>query len=77
MKTLNVHIWYDHQGKILAVGRAPMRSNSTRQRQIIPELLNGQHHLQADVAEEAVAKLHETYQVDVKEKTLVRKGDIS
>ena len=68
MKTQNVHIWYDAQGRILAVGRAPAGSRSAGR--VIPQLLEGQQHLEDQVPEEAVAKLHETHCVDVGSRVL-------
>jgi len=82
MKTRNVHIWYDRQGNILAVGHVPERNDSGDQQrkhrvQVVPKLLEGQFHLQADVPEEAVATLNKTHLVDIKTGFLATRRDVS
>ncbi|MGT2471549.1 hypothetical protein [Paraburkholderia terrae] len=71
MKSLDIHVWYNQQGKILAVGYACEGSDATER--IIPMPSHGEHCLQANVPEDELAKLHETYEVDVNAKTLTRK----
>lgn len=73
MRMLSVHIWYDSHGKILAVGCAPAGKDGARRR-VIPQLLDGQNHLQVDAPEETVVRLHETHHVDVAAKALMRKS---
>ncbi|TCK36707.1 hypothetical protein B0G84_5720 [Paraburkholderia sp. BL8N3] len=71
MKSLDIHVWYNEQGEILAIGYA--RDGSDCAGRVIPIPSHGQHCLHANVPEDELAKLHETYEVDVNAKALTRK----
>ena len=66
MSIVEVHIWYDGDGKITAVGRP---HPSSRQR-VIPAPGRGREVISAQIAEEYITALHRTHLVDVREKRL-------
>lgn len=64
--TVAVYVWHDSEGNITAVGRpAP----SARGR-IVPVAGLGRAVTPVEVAEQDIATLHRTHEIDVKQRTL-------
>jgi hypothetical protein len=70
-KTVKVHIWHDSDGAILAVGYVPEYKDQGIQ--IIPQSLENQLILEAEVSEELLNDLQITHSVDIKSCSLVSK----
>ncbi len=68
MANVDVHIWHDVTGQIVAVGR-PMGG-----RKCIPMAGENQFVVETQVADEHIARLHETHVVN-SARRLVRRSD--
>ncbi|WP_198386217.1 hypothetical protein [Burkholderia ubonensis] len=67
---IRVHVWYNAKGAILAVGHAP---HGDRARYVVPLFQDGHCHLDADVDECQLKRLHETHKVDIERKILTER----
>jgi hypothetical protein len=65
-----IHVWYDQQGKIIAVGK-PAKNMVNR---VEPRPAKTGHSvLSVDVDDDSIKKIHHTYVVDVGTSQLKRK----
>lgn len=62
---VNVHVWYDAAGTIVAVGRVIASSDSNRSLGAVPVAREDREVLEADIEGDLVQRLHETHRVDV------------
>lgn len=72
MKPVDIHVWYNHHGKIIGIGYARDGGGATGR--VIPMPSPGQHCLMTQIGEDQLEKLHETHEVDVGAKALVKKS---
>ena len=63
MAEVDVHIWYDGNGRIVAIGQG---SN------VVPVSSHHSHALATKIDDELVARLHRTHRIDVANVALVR-----
>jgi hypothetical protein len=62
---VNVHVWYDATGTIVAVGRVIASGDSSRVLGAVPVAREDREVLEADIGDDVVQRLHETHRVDV------------
>jgi hypothetical protein len=74
-KSRKVHIWYNADGLIVAVGHAQERTEEAGHvaphRQAIPLTLQDQFLLEAEISEELIGEVHSTHRVDIRRRALV------
>ncbi|GEM_PF-5385383 len=72
MANINLHVWYDRRGKIIAVGK-PL--GSTLESVTPVAISKGHAVVPVEVSERDIGTLHQTHIVDVKKKRIaLRKG---
>jgi len=75
MKRIKAQIWYDAKGQIIAVGYAPQRAGKGAQakqvRQTVPLAYQRQFILEVELPEKMIRRVHQTYRIDVKSRTLI------
>jgi len=65
MAKINVHIWHDTSGRIVAVGRPTAHCKA------VPIVGQNTHSLAAEIDEKLIADLHRTHKIDVKKGEVV------
>ena len=70
MGNVIAHVWYDANGKILAVGRPLLPPGSRLQ--AVPHCAEGQFVLETEASEDLLKTMHQTHSVDVKKKVVIK-----
>lgn len=70
MGKVNIYVWHDVTGKIVAIGRS--LPGTISHHHVIPLSGENQLVLETEIEEENIEKLHQTHVVDARKKALVK-----